>query len=111
MAACDRPGVQFLVSRPMQLVMAALAAASERPHKWRQRHELLGDWDAAAAELGQAMGPDGLADIEQLAGFTGWMAALRGDAATAETMLAGPEDAVPLRPCHPGPRRRPRAQT
>jgi hypothetical protein len=28
------------------------------------------------------MGSDGLADTEQLADFTGWVAALRGDGAT-----------------------------
>jgi tetratricopeptide (TPR) repeat protein len=50
---------------------------------------MLGDWDTAEAELTQAAGADGLADSEELACFRGWLAALRGDAAAAETMLAG----------------------
>ena len=53
---------------------------------------MLGDWDAAEAELTQAVDSDGLADIEFLACYRGWLAALRGDAATAETMLAGLQD-------------------
>ena len=53
---------------------------------------MLGDWDAAEAELTQAVDSDGLADIEFLACYRGWLAALRGDAATAETMLAGLPD-------------------
>ena len=53
---------------------------------------MLGDWDAAEAELTQAVDADGLADIEFLACYRGWLAALRGDAATAETMLAGLRD-------------------
>jgi class 3 adenylate cyclase/predicted ATPase len=52
----------------------------------------LGDWDAADTELAQAMDSGGLADIEILACDRGWLAALRGDAATAETMLAALED-------------------
>ena len=80
--------MQFRVSQPMQLVITALAADSERPHKWGQRHELPSDWDAAPAELGQAMGSDGLADIEPTRRLAGWVVALRGDAATAEATLA-----------------------
>jgi tetratricopeptide (TPR) repeat protein len=52
----------------------------------------LGDWDAAERELIQAMDSDGLADIEYLACCRGWHAALRGDIATAETILAGVRD-------------------
>ena len=52
----------------------------------------LGDWDAAETELSQAMDSDGLADIEYLACHRGWLAALRGDAATAGTILAGLQD-------------------
>ncbi len=47
----------------------------------------LGDWDAAENELNQAMDSDGLADILSL--YQGWLAALRGDAATAESGVAG----------------------
>jgi class 3 adenylate cyclase/tetratricopeptide (TPR) repeat protein len=50
---------------------------------------LLGEWDAAEQELTQAMGSDGLADADFLTCDLGWLAALRGDAATAEAMLAG----------------------
>ena len=53
---------------------------------------MLGDWDAAEAELTQAADADGLADNEYLACYRGWLAALRGDAAAAETMLAGLPD-------------------
>jgi class 3 adenylate cyclase/predicted ATPase len=49
---------------------------------------LLGDWDAGEAELTQAADSGGLSDIEFLACCRGWLAALRGDAATAETILA-----------------------
>jgi class 3 adenylate cyclase/tetratricopeptide (TPR) repeat protein len=49
---------------------------------------MLGDWDAAWTELTQAADSDGLADHEYLACYKGWLAALRGDAVTAETMLA-----------------------
>jgi hypothetical protein len=53
---------------------------------------MLGDWDAAEAELTQAADADGLADRERLTCYRGWLAALRGDTATAETMLAGLAD-------------------
>ena len=52
----------------------------------------LGDWDAAEAELTQAMDSDGLMDIEYLACHRGWLVALRGDAGTSETMLAALRD-------------------
>jgi hypothetical protein len=48
----------------------------------------LGDWDAAEAELSQAIDSDGLADIEHLSCTRGYLANLRGDAATVETVLA-----------------------
>jgi hypothetical protein len=49
---------------------------------------MLGDWDTAEAGLTQAMDSDGLADDGFLACDRGWLAALRGDADTAGTMLA-----------------------
>ena len=49
----------------------------------------LGDWDTAEEELAQAADSDGLADIDYLACYRAWLAALRGDAATAQTLLAG----------------------
>jgi class 3 adenylate cyclase/tetratricopeptide (TPR) repeat protein len=52
----------------------------------------LGDWDAAEAELAQAADSDGLADVGYIACYRAWLAALRGDAAVAETMLAGLHD-------------------
>jgi class 3 adenylate cyclase len=52
----------------------------------------LGDWDAADAEFAQAVNAYGLADIKQLACQRGWLAALRGDADSAETMLAALTD-------------------
>jgi class 3 adenylate cyclase/tetratricopeptide (TPR) repeat protein len=53
---------------------------------------MLGDWDAAQEELTQAADVEELADIDYLACMRGWVAALRGDARTAETMLAGLRD-------------------
>ena len=50
---------------------------------------LQGDWDAADRELTQAMGAGGLGDEDYMTVQRGWLAALRGDAATAEAMLAG----------------------
>ena len=47
-----------------------------------------GDWDAAEAELTRAVDSDGLGDIEVVAEKQAWLAALRGDADTAETMMA-----------------------
>ena len=53
---------------------------------------MLGDWDTAEEELTQAADSDRLADHEFLACHRGWLAALRGDAATAETILAALQD-------------------
>jgi class 3 adenylate cyclase len=53
---------------------------------------MLGDWDAADAELTQAADSDALAGDEVLACYRGWLAALRGDAAAAQAMLAGLAD-------------------
>jgi hypothetical protein len=50
---------------------------------------MLGDWDAADAELTQAADFDALADYEFLACYRGWLAALHGDAATVQAVLAG----------------------
>ena len=47
-----------------------------------------GDWDAAEAELLQAMDSGGLGDIEFLGCQWGLLAALRGEVDTAEAMLA-----------------------
>jgi len=47
----------------------------------------LGDWDAAEAELSRAANSDGLADVDELTVQRAWLAALRGDAGTAETLL------------------------
>jgi class 3 adenylate cyclase/predicted ATPase len=51
-----------------------------------------GDWDAAERELTQAADADGLAGNDQLARGRGWLAALRGDAITAQAMLAALAD-------------------
>ncbi len=48
----------------------------------------LGDWDGAERELIQAVDADGLAGIEHLTSYRIWLAALRGDAATAQATLA-----------------------
>jgi class 3 adenylate cyclase len=53
---------------------------------------LLGEWEAADGELAQAMDSGGLADEDYLSCQRGWLAALRGDPATADTMLAGLRD-------------------
>jgi class 3 adenylate cyclase len=53
---------------------------------------MLGDWDAAEAELAQAADSDVLAGYEFLASYRGWLAALRGDTAAAQALLAGLED-------------------
>ena len=50
---------------------------------------LQGDWDAADRELTQATGAGGLGDEDYMTVQRGWLAALRGDAATAGAMLAG----------------------
>jgi class 3 adenylate cyclase/tetratricopeptide (TPR) repeat protein len=48
----------------------------------------LGDWDGAERELIQAVDADGLADIDHLTSYRIWLAALRGDATTAQARLA-----------------------
>ena len=50
---------------------------------------MTGDWDTAEAELAKAIDVDGLAGIESLACGRAWVAALRGDTATAQAALAG----------------------
>jgi hypothetical protein len=50
---------------------------------------MLGDWDTAYAELTEAADAGGMADIGTLTCCRGWVAALRGDAGTAQAMLAG----------------------
>jgi class 3 adenylate cyclase/predicted ATPase len=52
----------------------------------------LGDWDAAEQELAQAADSDELADHEYLACHRARLAALRGDAVTAGTILTGLSD-------------------
>ena len=52
----------------------------------------LGDWDAAEEELTQAIASGELAEHERIASQRAELAALRGDAATAETMLEGLRD-------------------
>jgi hypothetical protein len=53
---------------------------------------MTGDWDTAEAEMDQALDGDGLADIELLACYRAWVAALRGDTAAAQATLAGLSD-------------------
>jgi hypothetical protein len=53
---------------------------------------MLGDWDAADAELTQAANSDALAGDESLDCYRGWLAALRGDTAAAQALLAGLAD-------------------
>ena len=50
---------------------------------------MTGDWDAAEAELAQALDADGLAGIESLACCRAWLAALRGEVPAAQAILAG----------------------
>jgi class 3 adenylate cyclase/tetratricopeptide (TPR) repeat protein len=50
---------------------------------------MVGDWDTAERELTQTADSDGLQDYPFLLCYRGSLAALRGDAVTAETMLAG----------------------
>jgi class 3 adenylate cyclase/tetratricopeptide (TPR) repeat protein len=52
----------------------------------------LGDWDAAEEELTQAIASGELAENEEIAYWRAELAALRGDATTAETMLEGLAD-------------------
>jgi tetratricopeptide (TPR) repeat protein len=53
---------------------------------------MLGDWDTAEAELSQAADADRLADIEIIVWHQAWLAAMRGEAERAETMLAALPD-------------------
>jgi AAA ATPase domain len=53
---------------------------------------MVGDWDAAEAELTEAADSGALADYDFLACYRGWLAALRGDATAAQAMLAGLKD-------------------
>jgi tetratricopeptide (TPR) repeat protein len=55
---------------------------------------LVGDWDAAAVELTEALESDGLADEQHLICMRGWLAALRGDAGTAQATLARVPDVL-----------------
>ncbi len=50
---------------------------------------MTGDWDGAGTELTQAADADGLADVEFLACYRAWLAALRGDAPAAQAALTG----------------------
>jgi class 3 adenylate cyclase/tetratricopeptide (TPR) repeat protein len=50
---------------------------------------MLGHWDAADQELTQTADADGMQEYPFLSCYRGLLAALRGDPATAETMLAG----------------------
>ena len=52
---------------------------------------MLGDWDAAEAELARA-DADGLADHPFIITLQAWLAALRGDADRAQTMLTAAPD-------------------
>ncbi len=60
---------------------------------------MLGEWDTAEAELANAADADGLAGFDYIVGYRGLVAALRGDAETAQACLAalgdlrGSEDA------------------
>jgi class 3 adenylate cyclase/predicted ATPase len=49
---------------------------------------MLGDWDTAEDELTHAAEADGLADYEHLTRDRAWLAALRGDADTADAMMS-----------------------
>jgi tetratricopeptide (TPR) repeat protein len=53
---------------------------------------MLGDWDTAEEDLTQAADADRLGDHEFLSCHAGWLAALRGDIPTAETILAALQD-------------------
>ena len=74
--------------------IAALVRAAQRNHlavaveNLAQALLMTGDWDGAEAELAQALGGDALADIEHLACYRAWLAALRGGTETAQTVLA-----------------------
>jgi class 3 adenylate cyclase/tetratricopeptide (TPR) repeat protein len=53
---------------------------------------MLGDWDAAEEELSNAADTDGLVHFEHLARDRAWLAALRGDADTADAIMAALPD-------------------
>jgi class 3 adenylate cyclase/tetratricopeptide (TPR) repeat protein len=53
---------------------------------------MLGDWDAAEAELAQGADADGLAGNEAIIACQAWLAALRGDADRAESLLTAVPD-------------------
>jgi class 3 adenylate cyclase/tetratricopeptide (TPR) repeat protein len=53
---------------------------------------LLGDWDAADDALTETADSDGIADDEYIMCYRAWLAALRGDAGTAENVLAALPD-------------------
>jgi class 3 adenylate cyclase/tetratricopeptide (TPR) repeat protein len=53
---------------------------------------MLGEWDAADAELNLAVDSDGLGDLEFLICSHAWLAAMRGDTDTAQTVLDGLAD-------------------
>jgi class 3 adenylate cyclase/tetratricopeptide (TPR) repeat protein len=53
----------------------------------------IGDWDAADGALSLAADSDGLADMHHLTCYQGWLLALRGDAESAEALLAAAHDA------------------
>jgi len=53
---------------------------------------MLGDWDTAEEELNQAADSSGQADRGQIACYRAWLAALRGDTATSEKIMAGLRD-------------------
>jgi hypothetical protein len=53
---------------------------------------MLGEWDAATAELDQAADADGIADVPFLACSRAWAAALRGDVPADQAALAGLDD-------------------
>ena len=57
-----------------------------------QAQLMSGDWASAEAGLAQAIDADGLADIEYLACYRAWLAALRGDFPTAQATLVGLAD-------------------
>ena len=70
-------GRDFLAVAAMNLVQALL---------------MTGDWDAAQDELARAIDADDLGDVEHIGCCRAWMAALRGDTATAQAALAGLSD-------------------
>jgi tetratricopeptide (TPR) repeat protein len=97
-----------MVSDPAAAAEAARAAAGHS-RRAGARHDLgysittlgqalveLGDWDAADHEYTHAAQADGLAGNEYLACSRGWLAALRGDLPTAESMLAALPDSLRL---------------